>query len=99
MVELIITDTAQEEITTICEFLLYKFGQSSVDKFESLLHSKLLHIYEYADRYPLLKDETEMRKAVMNKRCIICFLLTNESVIIMNVFDTRRNPGSITYNP
>jgi plasmid stabilization system protein ParE len=92
MIELIITDTAEEEINAICAFLLDKFGLSSVDKFENALHSKIQHVHKFPDRYPLLKDEAKMRKAVINKRCIICFILTTEAVIIMNVFDTRRSP-------
>ncbi|MBX9784352.1 MAG: type II toxin-antitoxin system RelE/ParE family toxin [Chitinophagaceae bacterium] len=95
MIELIITKTAEEEIIAICEFLLYKFGPSSVDKFENFLNTKIQHIHEFPDRYPLMKDGTDIRKAVVNKRCIICFILTKEAVVIMNVFDTRRNPGLI----
>lgn len=76
------------------------FGLTSVEKFAKNIQSWVITIAQSPDigmKEPLLKDYTEeFRSVVVHKHCKLIYYIQGEILHIADLWDTRREPRSLT---
>jgi plasmid stabilization system protein ParE len=96
MAKLIVTSfNAELELYSITHYILVEFGIKATEKFLQNYSKKVNLIAGFPQRYPFYDEEKEIRKAVLNKYCIIFYKEFEENISIISVFDTRQDPDKI----
>ncbi|HAK76437.1 MAG TPA: hypothetical protein DCR35_00565 [Runella sp.] len=97
MRELVITNTAKEDIESISFFLESNF--SNRVKTEFLL--RLSEHFALIESMPFMHQVSEknplVRRCVIHKNAAFFYQVTEELIIILAVFDTRANPNNFQF--
>lgn len=92
---IIVSKNAELELYTIAHYILVEFGIKASEKFLDKYNKKVFLISSFPQRYPFYDEENEIRKAVLNKYCILFYKEFEENIRIISVFDTRQDPDKI----
>ena len=90
-----ITTAAQNDLDNILFYLSENWGISVLENFLALYEAKISLIAEYPTRYPILHEESKLRKAVLTKHNIILYREKTNNIEIISIFDTRQDPDKI----
>jgi plasmid stabilization system protein ParE len=91
----IITPHARNDLENISSYLIEKWSSRILENFLALYEAKIALIAEYPTRYPIIHLPTQLRKAVLTKRCIILYREKPDHIEIISIFDTRQSPDKI----
>ncbi len=97
MREVVITDTAKEDIEVISDFLREKFSNKSRLEFLFLISDKLQFIEKMPFMYPVSKTNIRVRKCLIHKNCTLFYEVSDRLISILAVFDNRINPDIIKF--
>ncbi len=92
MKEVVITDTAKEDIEHIASFLQVKFSNKAKVDFLVKLSEKLLFIEKMPFMYATSTKNPRVRRCVIHKNATCFYEIGSELVYILSVLDTRVNP-------
>ncbi|MFN3942774.1 MAG: type II toxin-antitoxin system RelE/ParE family toxin [Flavobacterium sp.] len=82
-----------EEMESISDYILNKWSQKSKDKFLSLLFENLKRISENPYLFSASTNKKNLFKCVVSKHTSIFYLIKEDDVLIVSVFDNRQNPN------
>ena len=87
--EVIYTDTALKNATSIKRYLLYKFSDKEVDAFYSLLQSFELAVILFPKLYPKTNKKKTIRRAVLSKPLSVFYRIDNSTIEVIAILDNR----------
>lgn len=97
MREVVITDTAKEDIEVISDFLKENFSNNSRLEFLLLISEKLQFIERMPFMYPSSRSNIRVRKCLIHKNSSLFYEVTDNLISILSVIDNRINPDSIKF--
>ena len=94
MRELIITDTAKEDLESIASFLQNQFSNKVKTDFLVRLSERFLLIEEMPLMFPVSPKNKQVRRCVIHKNVSCFYEVTDNYVFILSILDNRINPDS-----
>ena len=91
-----ITPSAKNDLDNILSYLAENWNISVLENFLALYEVKINLIAQYPTRYPILHEESKLRKAVLTKHNIILYREKTNKIEIISIFDTRQDPDKIS---
>jgi len=83
------------KLEKLLEYLIEEWSEESKNKFLKILDTKIKSIKKNPEAYPSSILETNLRKCVVTKQTTILYEIQDGSIFIMNVIDSRQDPGKI----
>ena len=88
------TDRSLRNAIQIKKYLIRKFGQLEVKKFEGLLREFELTVSNFPTLYPESIIQKRLRRAVIHKNTTIYYLFTLDKVVVVAMKDNRQAKAS-----
>ncbi len=79
---------------SIKNYLITKFTQKEVAKFESLLRQFELTVSNFPSLYPESESQKLLRRAVIHKNTTVYYIFNNDKVAIIAIKDNRQSKPS-----
>lgn len=83
------------KLEKLVEHLQEKWSDRSANIFLKKLHEKLETVSSNPKAFPESEVSKGLRKCVITKQTTILYEIHEESVMVMNIIDTRQNPKKI----
>jgi plasmid stabilization system protein ParE len=88
------TATAVEDLAKIINYLDEEWEREITDQFLQQLHKQLTLLKQFPRMGSASKINTEIRRFVLSEHNSVFYSITpSDSIVILNVFDNRRDPG------
>lgn len=84
------TDRSLRNAIQIKKYLIRKFSQLEVEKFEGLLREFELTVSNFPTLYPESIVQKRLRRAVIHKNTTIYYLFTLDKVVVIAMKDNRQ---------
>ena len=88
------SDRSLRNALQIKKYLIRKFGQIEVQKFEGLLREFELTISNFPTLYPESSIQKRLRRAVIHKNTTIYYLFSLDKVVVISMKDNRQAKAS-----
>jgi len=86
---------AISNLDSIIDYLSNKWTQKEIKKFYKLLDKTLALVSKNPDIFSNSELKSNVKRCVLSKQTTIYFEVKNDSVVILTLFDNRKNPKSI----
>lgn len=90
--QIIWSDEAISNLENILDYLERKWTEREVNRFKVLLSRLLEVIQNNPEIFPQSGVQPLLRKAVLSKQTSIYYLVRNENIYLVYLFDNRMNP-------
>lgn len=97
MRELVITNSAKEDIELIADYLQRNYSNNSRIDFLLILSKKLQLIENMPFMYPVSKTNIRVRKCLIHKNCSLFYEVSDNLISLLSILDNRINPNSIRF--
>lgn len=88
---------AEKDAEQILDFINTKWSNRVVAKFLNKLDDNIRLISEDPKLFPLIEHNLGVRKCVVTKQNSLFYRVSNDTIEIIRLFDTRQNPNSLTF--
>lgn len=88
------SDRSLKEIRNTVDYLKVKWSERISDNFLKELKRNIDLIQINPELFPISEFEG-LRKCVVSKQTAVFFIIKNNTIYIVSVFDTRQNPNKI----
>jgi len=97
MRELVITDTAKEDIESIALFLENTYSNRTKTEFLLRLSEHFALIESMPFMFQASDTNPHVRRCVIHKNAACFYKVTDKMILILSVVDTRTNPDAIQF--
>lgn len=87
--DVIYSNTALENASSIKKYLLNYFSEKEVDHFFSLLQSFETAVISFPKLYPPASKKKNIRRAVLSKPLSVFYRIQNSNIEVLAIFDNR----------
>ena len=95
--QIIWSPAAEKDAEQILDFINTKWSKRVAAKFLNKLDDNIRLISEDPKLFPIIEDNLGVRKCVVTKQNSLFYRISDESIEIIRLFDTRQNPKSLTF--
>ncbi|PCI97893.1 MAG: hypothetical protein COB15_06860 [Flavobacteriales bacterium] len=95
--QIIWSPAAEKDAEQILDFINTKWNKRVTAKFLNKLDDNIRLISETPKLFPVIEDNLGVRKCVVTKQNSLFYRISNETIEIIRLFDTRQNPKSLTF--
>lgn len=95
--KVILTKEAEENYLQICDYILNKFSEKEVIKFDKQLSEKLLLLSVSPFIFPIVSEQKQIRKCLINNLTVVYYHVDGNKVFILFLFDGRQNPKKLNF--
>jgi plasmid stabilization system protein ParE len=95
--QIIWSPAAEKDAEQILDFINTKWSKRVAAKFLNKLDDNILLISEDPKLFPIIEDNLGVRKCVLTKQNSLFYRVSDETIEIIRLFDTRQNPKSLTF--
>jgi plasmid stabilization system protein ParE len=95
--QIIWSPAAEKDAEQILDFINTKWSKRVAAKFLNKLDDNILLISEDPKLFPIIEDNLGVRKCVVTKQNSLFYRVSDETIEIIRLFDTRQNPKSLTF--
>jgi plasmid stabilization system protein ParE len=95
--QIIWSPAAEKDAEQILDFINTKWSKRVAAKFLNKLDDNILLISEDPKLFPIIEDNLGVRKCVLTKQNSLFYRVSDETLEIIRLFDTRQNPKSLTF--
>ena len=88
---LIWTKTAEATLVEIIDYIENEFGISIAESYYSDVLETIDDIRKLPELFPIYQSETDVRKAVINKKTILYYKISHRSIFLLAFYDVRKN--------
>lgn len=88
------TQRSLKNAVAIKKYLIRKFGQIEVKKFEGLLLEFELTVSNFPTLYPESISQKRLRRAVIHKNTTVYYLFAKDMVVVIAMKDNRQEKAS-----
>lgn len=92
--EVVWSARANSELDNVIEYILNKWTEKELKKFFNRLDNSLLHISRSPQMFPDFHLLKGVKYCVVSKQSTLYFKIESTQVIIISLFDNRRNPSN-----
>lgn len=93
--DVIISNTAQNKLDNILEYLRLNWPQKVQDDFIKKLDMSIKIIKNNPEIFPNAKREQHLRRCVVSKQTTLYYRFDSEKIYLLTLFDTRQNPTKL----
>lgn len=93
--KVIFSSKADNDLALIIDYLLKEWSDKQIRDFNNILDEKLEIIVNYPYSYPSILNNNNIRKCVLIKQISLYYLIRDESIIVLRLFDSRSNPSKL----
>ncbi|MCF8276397.1 MAG: type II toxin-antitoxin system RelE/ParE family toxin [Flavobacteriales bacterium] len=93
--QIIWSDEAISNLEKILDYLERKWTEREVNRFKVLLSRQLDIIQNNPELFPKSGIQSLLRKAVLSKQTSIYYLIRDDSIYLVYLFDNRMNPEKL----
>lgn len=83
------TKTSEVTLTEIIDYIEDKFGVLISEKYYYDVLKTVANIEENPELFPIYQQETETRKAIINKKTILYYQIQKENINLLAFYDVR----------
>jgi plasmid stabilization system protein ParE len=94
MRELVLTQTAKEDLEQIASFLQETFSQKTKIDFLTAFSERLHLIEKMPFMYQASYSNPNVRRCLIHKNVVCYYQVTDDHILILAVIDTRMNPDN-----
>lgn len=87
-----VTPEAEDTYDALSSQLMERWGERFVKRFENLVSKALDTLGKTPLLYPIVNEETRVRKCIVHKNCSILYQVVEQTVIIVCFWDNRQEP-------
>ena len=95
--QIIWSPAAEKDAEQILDFINTKWSKRVAAKFLNKLDDNIRLISEDPMLFPIIEDNLGIRKCVVTKQNSLFYRISNETIEVIRLFDTRQNPKSLTF--
>jgi plasmid stabilization system protein ParE len=95
--QIIWSPAAEKDAEQILDFISTKWNKRIAAKYLNKLDDHIRLISEDPKLFPIIEDNLGVRKCVVTKQNSLFYRISNESIEIIRLFDTRQNPKSLAF--
>tara|TARA_B100000809_G_C15000088_1_gene481253 strand:+ start:709 stop:1005 length:297 start_codon:yes stop_codon:yes gene_type:complete len=95
--QIIWSPAAEKDAEQILDFINTKWSKRVAAKFLNKLDDNIRLISEDPKLFPIIEDNLGVRKCVVTKQNSLFYRISDETIEIIRLFDTRQNPKSLTF--
>ena len=92
------TKNAYSDFSGIVLFIKDTFGKKSAEDFMNHVDSVIRIISSFPQIGKIIHPEQQIRALLISKQVKLIYRVKLESVIVLNLFDTRQNPDKMQVN-
>ncbi len=89
---LLFTPEAEQTFEAISQQLLQQWGILYVKKFKKRITRALSIITQTPHLYPLISEDSTVRKCIVHKNCSIFYTVRQHAVVVICFWDNRQEP-------
>jgi len=89
------TIEAVSNLNLIIDYLTIRWTDKEIRNFYKLLDKRLELISKNPHTFPNSDFKTDVKRCVLSKQTTIYYEVKKDSIIILSLFDNRKEPGSI----
>ena len=93
--EIRFTPEAEETYKAVVDQLLQRWGDRFVSKFETKVLKCLNIMTANPYLYPIIEENTEIRKCFLHKNCSMLYKIFDKSILILCFWDNRQDPSKL----
>jgi plasmid stabilization system protein ParE len=91
------TAIAAEDYESVIDYLVKNWGVLTAESFITNIESRITLLQEFPFIGVASKIRAEIRSIVLTKHNLLYYRVLNDSIEILNIFDTRQNPEKNPY--
>lgn len=95
--KIIWSPAAEKDAKQILDFITTKRSNRVAAKFPDKLDDIIRLIADNPKLFPVIEYNLGVRKCVITKQSSLFYRISNETIEIIRLFDTRQNPKSLTF--
>ena len=95
--QIIWSPAAEKDAEQILDFINTKWSNRVAAKFLNKLDDSIRLISEAPKLFPIIEENLGIHKCVVTKQNSLFYRISNETIEIIRLFDTRKNPKSLTF--
>ncbi|MFC0878787.1 type II toxin-antitoxin system RelE/ParE family toxin [Saccharicrinis sp. FJH2] len=95
--EIIWSPAAENDFEKILKYLEFKWSNRIARRFINKVDDSIDLIVEDPKIFPLINEELQIRKSVITKQNTLFYRVTNSSIEIVRLFDTRQDPNKLEF--
>lgn len=88
----LLTPITKDDLENVLTYLFENWSKNVLENFLALYETKISIISYHPDRYPIIHQQSGLRKAVLTKHNIILYREKPEHIEIISIYDTRQDP-------
>ena len=89
------TKRALSEYDLLVEYLFVEWGEKITLKISQSIDKYLIRIENSPNQFPIINRDKMIRKCVISKQTSLFFMVLENSIIIISLFDNRQNPKKL----
>jgi plasmid stabilization system protein ParE len=89
------TVEASNNLDDIIDYLTNRWTDREIINFFKLLEKRLEIILKSPHIFPDSELKTNVKRSVLSKQTTVYFEVKTNSIVILSLFDNRKNPGSL----
>ena len=90
------SDEALDNLDSIIEYLQNKWTDREISRFFKKLDKHIDLISKNPLLFPVVDLTTNLRRSVLTQQTTIYYAIKNDVIVILSLFDNRKDPKSIT---
>lgn len=95
--EIIWSPAAEKDFEKILEYLEFKWNNRIARRFINKVDDSIDLIVEDPKIFPLINEELQIRKSVITKQNTLFYRVSDSSIEIVRLFDTRQDPNKLEF--
>ena len=89
------TEEATINLENIIIYLKTSWTSKELKKFFQKLEKQLILLSLFPEAYPLSYKKKNIRRCVFTNNLTICYIIKDEYLVLITIFDTRQKPSKI----
>ncbi len=89
------TDEASTNLDLIIDYLTHYWSDKQIRNFYRKLEKRLSVILKNPYTFPQSDVKSNVRRCVLTEQTTIYYEIKSDSIVILSLFDTRKNPKSL----
>ncbi|TKB97704.1 type II toxin-antitoxin system RelE/ParE family toxin [Pedobacter cryophilus] len=89
------TQRALSEYDLLVEYLFDEWGEKITIEISQSIDKYLIRIENSPKQFPIINREKIIRKCVISKQTSLFFMVLENRIVILSLFDNRQNPKNL----
>lgn len=96
--KIIWSSLAENDFVKILEYLQENWEEKVINKFIEKIELVIHQIAINPSQYSIINKSKKIRKCVLSKHNTLFYKVSNQSIDILRIYDTRQNPNNLKFS-